>query len=90
MCLSMAASIVALPRSVSRTRVPRRSAGSGRRSIIPAQRVSVGGALTWVAARALADAATAIREHGDFSALAARVPLDQWFGRNNPIDSEEP
>jgi 2-methylisocitrate lyase-like PEP mutase family enzyme len=44
-----------------------------------AQRVSVGGALTWVAARALADAATAIREDGDFSALAARVPLDDWL-----------
>jgi 2-methylisocitrate lyase-like PEP mutase family enzyme len=44
-----------------------------------AQRVSVGGALTWVAVRALADAATAIRDSGDFSALAARVPLDEWF-----------
>jgi 2-methylisocitrate lyase-like PEP mutase family enzyme len=46
-----------------------------------ARRVSVGGALTWVAARALADAATAIRDNGDFSALAARLPLDDWFGR---------
>jgi 2-methylisocitrate lyase-like PEP mutase family enzyme len=45
-----------------------------------AQRVSVGGALTWVAAKALADAATAIRDAGDLSALAARVPLDEWFG----------
>jgi 2-methylisocitrate lyase-like PEP mutase family enzyme len=44
-----------------------------------AQRVSVGGALTWVAAKALADAATAIREGGDFSALVARVPLADWF-----------
>jgi 2-methylisocitrate lyase-like PEP mutase family enzyme len=44
-----------------------------------AQRISVGGALTWVAAKALADAATAIRDRGDFSALAARVPLDDWF-----------
>jgi 2-methylisocitrate lyase-like PEP mutase family enzyme len=44
-----------------------------------AQRVSVGGALTWVAARALADAATAMRDDGDFSALAARVPLDEWL-----------
>jgi 2-methylisocitrate lyase-like PEP mutase family enzyme len=46
-----------------------------------ARRVSVGGALTWVAARALADAATAVRDNGDFSALAARLPLDDWFGR---------
>ena len=45
-----------------------------------AQRVSVGGALTWVAAKAFADAATAIRDQGDFSALAARVPLDEWLG----------
>jgi 2-methylisocitrate lyase-like PEP mutase family enzyme len=45
-----------------------------------AQRVSVGGALTWVAAKAFADAATAIRDRGDFSALAAQIPLDEWFG----------
>ncbi len=46
-----------------------------------AQRVSVGGALTWVAVKAMADAATAIRDGGDLSPLAARVPLDAWFGR---------
>jgi 2-methylisocitrate lyase-like PEP mutase family enzyme len=45
-----------------------------------AQRVSVGGGLAWVAARALADAATAIRDTGDLSSLAARVPLDEWLG----------
>jgi 2-methylisocitrate lyase-like PEP mutase family enzyme len=44
-----------------------------------AQRISVGGALTWVAIKALADAATAIRDDGDLSALAARVPLDTWL-----------
>ena len=44
-----------------------------------AQRVSVGGGLAWVAVRALADAATAIRDRGDLSALAARVPLGEWF-----------
>ena len=44
-----------------------------------AQRVSVGGALTWVAVAAMAKAAEAIREDGDFSALAARLPLDDWF-----------
>jgi 2-methylisocitrate lyase-like PEP mutase family enzyme len=44
-----------------------------------AQRVSVGGALTWVAARALADAAAALRDEGDFGVLSARVPLADWF-----------
>ena len=44
-----------------------------------AQRVSVGGSLTWVAVNAFAEAATAIRDSGDFSALAARVPLGDWF-----------
>ena len=43
-----------------------------------AQRVSVGGALTWVAVKAAADAASAMRE-GDFSALAARVPVGDWL-----------
>jgi 2-methylisocitrate lyase-like PEP mutase family enzyme len=45
-----------------------------------AQRISVGGALTWVAVRAFAEAATAIRDRGDFSTLAARVPLADWLG----------
>lgn len=44
-----------------------------------AQRVSVGGGLTWVAVKAMADAAVAIRDKGDFSALTARLPLDDWF-----------
>jgi 2-methylisocitrate lyase-like PEP mutase family enzyme len=44
-----------------------------------AQRVSVGGALTWVAAKALADAATSLRDDGDFDVLSARIPLDDWF-----------
>jgi 2-methylisocitrate lyase-like PEP mutase family enzyme len=44
-----------------------------------AQRVSVGGALTWVAAGAMADAARAIRDSGDFSALSVRLPLEEWF-----------
>jgi 2-methylisocitrate lyase-like PEP mutase family enzyme len=46
-----------------------------------AQRVSVGGALTWVAARALADAAASLRDEGDFGVLSARVPLADWFRR---------
>jgi 2-methylisocitrate lyase-like PEP mutase family enzyme len=45
-----------------------------------ARRVSVGGSLTWVAVRALADAAGAIRDRGDFSALAASVPLGDFLG----------
>ena len=44
-----------------------------------AQRVSVGGALTWVAAAAFAEAATAIRDRGDFSGLSARPPLRDWL-----------
>jgi 2-methylisocitrate lyase-like PEP mutase family enzyme len=44
-----------------------------------ARRVSVGGGLTWVAVSAMADAATRIRDEGDFSALAARLPLADWF-----------
>ena len=43
------------------------------------QRVSVGGALTWVALSAMAEAAEAIRKAGDFSALAARLPLGEWL-----------
>jgi 2-methylisocitrate lyase-like PEP mutase family enzyme len=45
-----------------------------------AQRISVGGALTWVAAKAFADAAVAMRDEGDLSALAARLPLGDWLG----------
>jgi 2-methylisocitrate lyase-like PEP mutase family enzyme len=45
-----------------------------------AQRVSVGGALTWTAVQAFSSAAEAIRDHGDFSGLAAAPPLDEWFG----------
>jgi 2-methylisocitrate lyase-like PEP mutase family enzyme len=44
-----------------------------------ARRISVGGSLTWVAVRALADAAEAMRDSGDLSPLAARVPLDEWL-----------
>jgi 2-methylisocitrate lyase-like PEP mutase family enzyme len=46
-----------------------------------ARRISVGGSLTWVAVRAMSEAATALRETGDLSALDARLPLDDWFGR---------
>ena len=43
-----------------------------------AQRVSVGGALTWAAVEALVEAATAIRDRGDFSLLGSSPPGD-WF-----------
>jgi 2-methylisocitrate lyase-like PEP mutase family enzyme len=44
-----------------------------------AQRVSVGGALAWAAVQALIDAATAIRDRGDFSLLGTSPPLADWF-----------
>jgi 2-methylisocitrate lyase-like PEP mutase family enzyme len=44
-----------------------------------ARRVSVGGSLTWVAVKALSDAAQAIRDRGDFSVLAAALPLNEWL-----------
>ena len=44
-----------------------------------ARRVSVGGGLTWVALEAMAEAAEAIRDAGDFSALAVKLPLGEWF-----------
>jgi 2-methylisocitrate lyase-like PEP mutase family enzyme len=43
-----------------------------------AQRISVGGALTWVATSAALDAATRIRDDGDFSALGAGPPRE-WL-----------
>jgi 2-methylisocitrate lyase-like PEP mutase family enzyme len=45
-----------------------------------AQRVSVGGALAWVAAGALAAAAERIRDQGDFSVLRANVRIAEWLG----------
>ena len=43
------------------------------------QRVSVGGALTWVAVGALAAAAERIRDDGDFSVLTAPPQLRDWL-----------
>jgi 2-methylisocitrate lyase-like PEP mutase family enzyme len=45
-----------------------------------AQRVSVGGGLTWVAIAAMAAAAREIRDEGDFSSLGVRLPLENWLG----------
>jgi 2-methylisocitrate lyase-like PEP mutase family enzyme len=44
-----------------------------------AQRISVGGQLTWVAAAAAAEAAVAIRDTGDFGALEARLQGAGWL-----------
>ena len=44
-----------------------------------AQRISVGGSLTWTAANALASAASQIRDRGDFSLLGPSPPLSKWF-----------
>ena len=43
-------------------------------------RVSVGGALAWVAVSAMASAAEQIRDTGEFSSLSAKLPLEEWFG----------
>ena len=44
-----------------------------------AQRVSVGGSLTWAAVNAVTAAAGEIRDRGDFSSLGASPPLREWF-----------
>jgi 2-methylisocitrate lyase-like PEP mutase family enzyme len=43
------------------------------------QRISVGGALAWVAVGALVDVAEQIRDHGDFSGLVAPPALREWL-----------
>ena len=43
------------------------------------QRISVGGALTWVAVTALVNAAVEIRDAGDFSSLDVPVPTKGWL-----------
>jgi 2-methylisocitrate lyase-like PEP mutase family enzyme len=44
------------------------------------RRVSVGGALTWVAVNAMIDAAERIRDDGDFSALTGAGRIKEWLG----------
>ena len=44
-----------------------------------AQRISVGGALTWAAVNAFAAAATEIRDRGDFSSLGDGSRLEEWL-----------
>jgi 2-methylisocitrate lyase-like PEP mutase family enzyme len=43
------------------------------------QRVSVGGALTWVAVNAMVEAAQGIRDEGDFSALTGAAQIREWL-----------
>jgi len=44
-----------------------------------AQRISVGGALTWTAIEAMARAAEQIRDEGDFSSLASPARIREWL-----------
>ena len=44
-----------------------------------AQRVSVGGRLTWVAVNAMTDVAGAMRDSGDLSGLTATPPAREWL-----------
>jgi 2-methylisocitrate lyase-like PEP mutase family enzyme len=46
-----------------------------------AQRISVGGALTWTAVNALAAVATEIRDRGDFSSLGEGSRVREWLAR---------
>jgi 2-methylisocitrate lyase-like PEP mutase family enzyme len=52
-----------------------------------ARRISVGGALTWTAVGALVDAATAIRDRGDFSALRGSPPREWLAPREERPDT---
>jgi 2-methylisocitrate lyase-like PEP mutase family enzyme len=56
--------------------------GLSMREIVDAggRRVSVGGALTWVAVAAMAAAAEKMRDDGDFSQLDAPVRIEEWLG----------
>jgi len=44
-----------------------------------ARRISVGGGLTWVAVGAMMAAARAIRDEGDFGALATTARVERWL-----------
>lgn len=46
-----------------------------------AQRISVGGSLTWTAVEAMASAAERIRDQGDFSGLASPSRIREWLAR---------
>ena len=61
-----------------RARTPR-TCGRDEIFAAGAQRISVGGALTWVATTALTEAATRIRDDGDLSVLSNRPPDRDWL-----------
>jgi 2-methylisocitrate lyase-like PEP mutase family enzyme len=44
-----------------------------------AQRVSIGGALTWTAVNAMAAAAERLRDDGDFSVLGSSARIREWL-----------
>jgi 2-methylisocitrate lyase-like PEP mutase family enzyme len=44
-----------------------------------ARRISVGGALTWVAVDALVNTAARIRDRGDFGALDVPAKFKEWL-----------
>jgi 2-methylisocitrate lyase-like PEP mutase family enzyme len=46
-----------------------------------AQRISVGGALTWTAVEAMARAAEQIRDEGDFSSLGSAARITEWLSQ---------
>ncbi|MDP9223937.1 MAG: isocitrate lyase/phosphoenolpyruvate mutase family protein [Actinomycetota bacterium] len=45
-----------------------------------ARRISVGGALTWVAVEAMVNAAVKMRDEGDFSSLGVPIRIKDWLG----------
>ena len=49
-----------------------------------AQRISVGGSLAWTAIEAMAGGAEAMRDQGDFSALAGPARIKGWLGAEPP------
>jgi hypothetical protein len=51
----------------------------GEMAAAGAQRISVGGALTWSAVDAMAAAAETIRDFGDFSSLGASGQIEEWL-----------
>jgi 2-methylisocitrate lyase-like PEP mutase family enzyme len=44
-----------------------------------AQRISLGGSLAFVAVAAMAEAAEAIRDHGDFASIAMSPKIGDWL-----------
>lgn len=65
--------------SNGRSTCSRTAASSSRRSLPPAQRISVGGALAWVAVEAMAASAEAMLARGDLSSLASMSRVRGWL-----------